>query len=283
MARKETTRRDFLTGASALGVASLLGLSSQAAAEPPETTTIRLPHTPAICIAPQYLAEEFLRLEGFSDVQYVEMRDQASPVVMVETGEADVSMDSAPALVYSLGNGNPIKVLGGIHVGCYELFGHARVRAIRDLKGKTIAISGYGGGDHVLVASMLGYVGIDPQHDVKWVMGRMGDGMQLFIDGKADAFMGFAPQPQELRAHKVGHLIVDTGQDRPWSHYFCCMLAGNREFVAKHPVAAKRALRAYLKAADICAREPERVARYLVERGFEARYEIGLEVLRSLP
>jgi NitT/TauT family transport system substrate-binding protein len=33
----------------------------------------------------------------------------------------------------------------------------------------------------------------------------------------------------------------------------------------------------------MCAQEPQRVARYLVARGFEPRYEIGLEVLSSLP
>ena len=46
---------------------------------------------------------------------------------------------------------------------------------------------------------------------------------------------GVSPMPQELRAKKIGRVIVDTAQDRPWSQYFCCMLVANREFVAKHP------------------------------------------------
>ena len=61
------------------------------------------------------------------------------------------------------------------------------------------------------------------------------------------------------------------------------MVATSGDFVTKYPIATKCALRAYLKAADICAREPDRVARYLVDRGFEPRYEIGREVLQSLP
>jgi NitT/TauT family transport system substrate-binding protein len=64
-------------------------------------------------------------------------------------------------------------------------------------------------------------------------------------------------------------VVVNSSLDRPWTQYFCCMLAGNREFVRKHPVATKRALRAILKAADVCAREPERAARFLVDE--EAR------------
>jgi len=107
--------------------------------------------------------------------------------------------------------------------------------------------------------------------------------MQLFVDGKADAFLGFAPQPQELRAKRVGRVILNTAQDRPWAQYFCCMLSARRIFIKENPIATKRAVRAILKAADICARDPDAVARYLVKKGFEPRYEVGLEVLKSLP
>ena len=55
--------------------------------------------------------------------------------------------------------------------------------------------------------------------------------MELFAEGKIDAFLGFLPEPQELRARKIGHVILNTATDRPWSQYFCCMLFGNRDFV----------------------------------------------------
>jgi NitT/TauT family transport system substrate-binding protein len=174
-------------------------------------------------------------------------------------------------------------VLAGVHGGCYELFGNERVRAVRDLKGKSVAIWGSGTHDHIYVASMLAYVGIDPRTDVKWVATGTFDGpMELFIDGKVDAFLGFPPQPQIVRAQKIGHVIVNTAQDRPWSQHFCCMVAGHREFVRKHPVATKRAVRAILKAADVCAREPERAARYMVKKGYEANYDIALEVVKEV-
>ena len=103
-----------------------------------------------------------------------------------------------------------------------------------------------------------------------------GNALTFSIDGGADAFLGFAPQPQELRAKKIGRVILNTAQDRPWSQYFCCMLSARRRFVQEYPIATKRALRAVLKATDMCAQDPARVARYLVKRGFEPRYEIGL-------
>lgn len=281
--RAQRARRAFLARASALGTAGVLGLHcrSAAAEPPPETTKIRLVHAPAICFAPQYLAEELLRLEGFTEVEYVNEAMQSSAVVA--EGRADISMEATPAYLPSIDAGRPAVVLAGIHAGCYELFGHERVLAIRDLKGKRVAISAFGGIEHILVSSIVAYVGIDPK-EIEWVQAASNpEAMRLFAEHKADAFLGFAPQPQELRAKNIGRVIVNMTQDRPWSQYFCCSVGSNREFVAKHPIATKRALRAFLKAADICSQEPERVARFLVARGYEPRYEIGLEVLKSLP
>jgi NitT/TauT family transport system substrate-binding protein len=53
--------------------------------------------------------------------------------------------------------------------------------------------------------------------------------------------------------------------------------------VQQNPIATKRVLRAILKGAEICAAEPERAARYMADKGYETRYEIALEVIRSLP
>ncbi len=105
----------------------------------------------------------------------------------------------------------------------------------------------------------------------------------LFIDGKIDAFLGFPPEPQELRARHIGRVILDTTVDRPWSQYFCCMLGGNREFVRRHPIATKRAMRAILKAADLCATDPALAARDLVAGGFTDRYDYALQTLKDVP
>jgi NitT/TauT family transport system substrate-binding protein len=124
---------------------------------------------------------------------------------------------------------------------------------------------------------------MDPRRDVEWVDAQGFDPMmQYFIDGKVDAFLAFPPQPQYLRPRHIGRVVVNTGQDRPWDQYFCCMIAARKDFVAKNPVATKRAVRAILKATDICARDPERAARYIVAKGYEPRYDVALEVMKSL-
>src|SRR6478735_1406954 len=66
------SRRGFLATLSSASAASLVCAQSSFAQEaPPETTTIRLAKIPGICIAPQYVAEELLRGEGFTDIRYV--------------------------------------------------------------------------------------------------------------------------------------------------------------------------------------------------------------------
>jgi NitT/TauT family transport system substrate-binding protein len=277
-----TARRRFLGQAAALAAAPLAG-AGRAATDPPEVDRIRLVHSPSICLAPQYIAEDLLRLEGFAHVEYVSESFPKSWEA-VATGAADVSMETAPNLVRALDHGVDLVTIGGIHAGCYELCAHAHVRAIRDLKGRTLAVSDLGGADHLFLSSILAYVGIDPRTDVNWtVAGKTAETMRLFQEGKVDAFLGFPPQPQLLRAQKVGHTLLNTGEDRPWSQYFCCMVTANRDFASRYPVATKRALRALLTSADVCAGEPERAARMLVGKGYERRYDVALEVLRSLP
>jgi len=109
------------------------------------------------------------------------------------------------------------------------------------------------------------------------------DTARLLADGKIDAVLGFPPVSQELRASKIGHVVLDSRVDRPWSQYFCCMLTAHRDFVRRNPMATKRAMRAILKANDICAFEPERVAQRLVDWGYATRYEHAVQALRELP
>jgi NitT/TauT family transport system substrate-binding protein len=273
-----------MTDAFALGAASLLGTPRTHAAEPPpEVRNIRLINFPAICLAPGYLAEDLLHAEGFEQVEYVDVNINNTGAT-ISAERVDLWPDAAPALVNTLASNESVVALGGIHAGCYELFGKTGIRAIRDLKGHSVSVSALGSTEHVFVASMAAYVGIDPGKDIRWlVAGSSEQAMRLFAEGDADAFLGFAPQPQVLRARKIGHVIVDTTHDRPWSQYFCCMLTGNREFVRRNPVATKRAMRAFLKAADLCAAQPERAARYMAEKGHAPSYNVAMEILSDLP
>lgn len=276
------TRRRFIGG---LAAAGLGGARARAASAepPPETTRIRLVSPGAICLAPQFAAEELLRAEGFTVVEYLKRPGVAGGEQALASGEADINMNYALRLAMRLDAGDPITVLGGVHTGCTVLFGSARVQSIRDLKGRKIAVPDLSAGalQFSVAGIMLYQVGLDPRKDVEWVVQPAAEAMQLLAAEKVGGFIGIPPHPQELRARKIGRVLVDTGRDRPWSQYFCCMVAANREFHRKHPVATKRAVRAILKGADLCSRDPEGVARLIVDRGHAGSYEYAREAVRE--
>ena len=278
------SRREFLAGLSAVSAAGVLGTRRSLADEgPPETTTIHLGRLRSLCLAPQYAAEELLRAEGFTEIRYVTAGAGINASQKIASGEVDFSLNFAAPLVIPIAAGDPITVLAGVHSGCFELFTGEGIRRITDLKGKTVGVPSLGSGPHVFVASMLTYVGLDSNKDVRWVTSHSVRPKELFAQGKIDAFLGFPPEPQELRARNIGRVIVNSSVDRPWSQYFCCMLAGNTEFIREHPIATKRVLRAILKVTDLCVAEPERVARRLVEGGFTPRYDYALQTLTEVP
>ena len=284
-------RREFLRRVTRAGAVGLLGLRpGWGYADPSlETTRIRLSQIASLCLAPQYAAESLLRTEGFTDVQYIKTdagrsaMDDIGPYQALAFGKVDFNAGMVGELVARIDAGDPIVILAGTHAGCFELFGTDRIRSVKDLKGKTVAVPGLGTSHHFFVASIAAYVGLDPGRDITFVTLPLAETIQLFADGKIDAIFDFPPVPQELRARKIGHVVVDGRVDRPWSQYFCCMLAAHREFVQKYPAATKRAVRAIMKANDVCTREPERVAQLLVEKGYTPRYDYAVQALKELP
>jgi NitT/TauT family transport system substrate-binding protein len=284
-------RRQFLRSVAGLGLsAASLALLDGCAGVPSapgaaqntlETTTLRVVESLAICISPQYLAEDFLKRDGFTNIEYV--KESLGSLRAVAAGQADISMTFSAPLITQIDAGDPIVILGGVHSGCFELFGTDQIHGIGDLKGKTVAVRQLGSSQHIFLASMLAYVGVDPRTDITWVIHPPAEAAQLLAEGKIDAYMAFPPEPQELRAKGIGHVVVSSMIDKPWSQYFCCMVAANLEFMRNNPVATKRALRAILQAADSVAGEPERAARFIVDKGFTKNYDYALKTLQDLP
>jgi NitT/TauT family transport system substrate-binding protein len=285
------SRRTFVQGSFALaGVALLSGCGTAGPRTGPslggstlETTRIRLTRFPSLCVAPQYVAEDLLRAEGFTDVQYVRAEGGLGVYQTLTAGEADISLGFVGPAIIQLDASQSIVLLAGVHVGCFEVFGGDRVQAIRDLKGKDVAVIELGGSHHIFLSSIMAHVGLDPRSDVNWMIHPGPEAMSLLAEGKVDAYLGFPPDPQELRSRKVGHVILNSAVDKPWSQYFCCLAMGNREFVTKNPEATRRTLRAIMKAADICATEPDRAAQLVVDRGFAPRLDYALQTLKDLP
>lgn len=134
-------RRELLQGAAAAGAAAVVaGRFRTADAEsPPETTRLTLLQTASLCQAPQYVAEDLLRGEGFTDVRYIKKDGQRAIADALASGEANINMHFSGPPILRLDAGAPITILAGVHPGCCELFATERVRTLSDLKGRLSA------------------------------------------------------------------------------------------------------------------------------------------------
>jgi NitT/TauT family transport system substrate-binding protein len=274
------SRRHFLTSVALAGAAGVLGARHSLADDgPPETTTIRLAYYSNNCLAPLLVAEDLLRTEGFTDIKYVSVPESFTTPELVARGDCHFANTFAGTLVAHMDKGLPITALSGVHSGCYELFAHEPIRTISELRGKRVAIQDLNSDGHYYMAIIAAHVGLNPKTDFEWVTSASNP-MELFAERKADAFLAFPPEPQELRDRNIGRVLISTVQDKPWSQYLCCVLYSSREFVRNNPIATKRYLRAVLKAADYCADEPEKAARRLVDAG--SRYEYALQTLTEI-
>lgn len=287
---KGCSRRAFMGGLALAGAAAALGVRPEPAAAaiepPPETTRLRIQRGDPACWAPMYVAEPLLRKEGFTDIEYV-FSYGTEVGRMARAGAIDLSPGFSASAMYNLEQQqHPLKILSGLHVGCYFLVGSDRVRSVRDLKGKTVwAGAVKNEGPHLFFMAIVSYVGLDPNADFTYLWVNKNEAMRLFREGKIDAFISFPPGPQELIAQGYGHVMVDTNIDKPWSQYFCCIVSGQSYFIEKNPIATRRALRAILRAVDIVARDPVLAAKTLVAMKIrpQAEYETLVRVLKEIP
>jgi NitT/TauT family transport system substrate-binding protein len=122
------SRRKFLAGLTLAGTAGLVGLHPRpgAAEPPPETTTLRLTKVPSTCRAPQWVAEELLLAEGFTDVQFVTVLQGGRGADLTGSAlvscQVDLSMQFIGPSILQVDVGDPLVLLAGIQIGCFESF-----------------------------------------------------------------------------------------------------------------------------------------------------------------
>ena len=291
------SRRALLRGAAGVGLAAVTGTLLPACSlggkgegrargarkeGPLETTTIRLSKLPTSCVAAQVMAEPFLRQEGFTDIQYPQL-DTGTFAAALAAGDIDFTMGYAAMMSLRIDAGDPVVMLGGIHAGCWEVFGAGGISSLRDFKGKTVAISGPTSPDGVFMAMTLANVGVDLHQDVKLVTHTPPEADRLLSSGQIDGMVAFPPRTLDLRARGIGTVVLNSMTDGPWSDYFCCMATVNRNFMEKHPVATKRALRALVRGADATAKDPDRAARVMVDGNFTPNFQYTCQNLREMP
>jgi NitT/TauT family transport system substrate-binding protein len=300
----ELNRREFIKKTALTGAAAYLGIGSDygiAAVEPPpETTTVRFQQIKSPCWVPQLMAEPLLREEGFTDIQYIKHEKISQGEEDILAGKVDFTADFTANSLMKFAPGAPIDFISGLHVGCWSLIVSDRIKSIRDLKGKKVWALGQRTTSanasasvmyrqraipNVFFKALIGYVGLDPDNDVEYVVVPKDEAIELFKRGKIDAFLSFPPGPQQLRAAGIGKVLVDTNVDRPWAQYYCCMITGRRDFIRNNPIATRKVIRSILRANDLVSQDPAMAAQLLVDRKLRKAHdqEFMAQSLREIP
>jgi NitT/TauT family transport system substrate-binding protein len=271
--RREVLRRSLAVGAAIAGGGLLAACDQRPAATttsptaslaPPETTTIRIA-SPFACDAPLWLAKDFLREEGFTDVQWV--ASAPGTAGWITSRVADVGPGHPEAIVAAIDAGVPIATLAGLHTGCQELWAAPSIASVRDLRGKRVAVFKRDASDQFFLffSTLCAYVGIDPLTNVSFfeVGGDYRGLLTAYLEGRSDAFLAAADGAAMLKREpkNPGTKILDQTTDKPWSQYLCCLLIANRDWARQYPVATKRFTRAVLRAADATAKDRTGAAR----------------------
>src|SRR5450755_4415542 len=162
MTRMTQSRRRFLATLTPPAAAGLIGPPLlKAQDERLETTTVRIGKIAGICISPQYFAEELLRAEGFTDIRYVVTEPGTVAALALARGEIDFTTNFSPPLIIAINAGEPITIVAGEHVGCFELFAREGIRSIPELRGKTVGVQALNSSQYTFLSGMASYVGLD--------------------------------------------------------------------------------------------------------------------------
>ena len=163
------SRRRFLGGLTLAGTAGLLGLHPRpvAAEPPPETTTAQAGPGPRhLCGAPvcgrgaaagrRVHRGAVRQSDGGVDRSRKPGLRRGRPQPALRRGRSSSRLDA----------GDPLVLLAGVHVGCFELFGTSGSARSATSRGRRVAVPSWARPAHVFLASMVAYVGLDPSKDI---------------------------------------------------------------------------------------------------------------------
>lgn len=288
------SRRTILRSAAGFGVATIVtpllgacgGDKARVASQgPTETPTIRIPKVALTAAIAQAVAAEFLKEEGFTEVQYVTLPRPEEIFSRFASGEFDMTLLPANMVTARVDAGDPFVALAGVNAGCFQIVASNVVKTLSDCRDKRLASSGPGFPDDIFLSLTLRNVGIDMRKENTVITHPHDAAIQALTSGDIDVMVTYPPFVSRLRTSDAAHLILDANLDRPWSQYIFSLAVVHREYLTKNPAATKRALRALLRAADVVAKEPERAAQAARAQGFipEPLYAPTLSELSLIP
>ncbi|TBW39482.1 ABC transporter substrate-binding protein [Siculibacillus lacustris] len=267
------TRRRVLTGAAgALGLAAGglavgKGLFTPAIAAP--ATKIRLAWTEvAACHSPLGfgVAKGIYAKHGVDVELFFQGSSGQTLIQALATGKADAGAGLVGDWLKPLEQGFDVKLFVGSHGGCLRLLASeaSKVKDIRDLKGKTVAVYGLGTSPHIQFQVAVAKAGLDPQADVTWKVVPFELVGDVVARGEADLAAHLDPWAYSIEK-KHGFKLIADSQTGIFENRSCCVLGANGAFIKDNRDALRRLAEGNIEVHEYTAAHPDEVAAWYLE------------------
>lgn len=185
----------------------------------------------------------FFKDEGL-DVTFVTLDDTVSGLV---SGDVDIGDVATTSAIIAAGKGAPIKIVSSLFrtKGPFYLIAKPEIGSIAELKGKTIGVAAFGSGLDVYTRVILQKNGIDLKDVTLIANGVNAQAFASLTSGQVAATI--IHEPFVSLGEKLGNAKLLA---RGWDYlptFHTGVIAARTDFIAKHPDAVAKLIRAYFK------------------------------------
>jgi NitT/TauT family transport system substrate-binding protein len=229
----------------------------------------------ALCGAPIYIANEqgFFAEEGF-DVELISA-DTESRKIGLNNGTIPI-VNGDFQFFPSIEEGVNVKVVDGLHKGCIKLVVNpdSNIKTASDLKGKKIGVDEIGGTPHQVASVWLeqAWISALPESGEVTFLPFSDGNLELEALRKGDIDVAAMWDPLASVAEKAGNVkvILDIAKDAPFAGKYCCFLYASSKLIDESPEEVAALLRAYRKAQDWIALNPEAAVDVIIAGKYSA-------------
>ena len=120
---------------------------------------------------PMWIAEDegLFKKHGL-DVTMILFQGSAAATQALLGGGVDIVFGSAASAITVVGRGVPVAVIATTHLLDYQLVARPNVTSVEQLRGKTVGISAFSGGDDFALRRLMPKLGLIPNKDITFVV-----------------------------------------------------------------------------------------------------------------
>ncbi len=256
----------LVAGCSSSGGSSNTASNTTAQASADGSNKVILGYWGGTCEAPIYIGYEkgFFQEEGLDPEMLLITQDVAP---LMASGELDC-FELTPDKFKPMEQGLECKIIDSLHIGCIQgaATPESGIKSVEDLEGKKVAAD-IGSIPQIQIASQMVLAGKDP-NKVEWLSYPTAQRIDAMLNGEVDAFAQYDPWA-DIAVAKYGAVkfFSDTF-DEGLKDNLCCFVGCSTRALENNPELGEKLSRAFKKATEYIAANPEECAQIIVDKGY---------------